>query len=333
MKIIHATIALVLVSALVMCQQNDDGNTSKPLSVEATQGGATLRVSATHSQILVGETLQIVVAVDRPANISVTMPQLQKNLGDFQVNSHSALAKDPAFPDRMGEQITLVPFEKGERIVPGFEVKLQDESGKQSSLTSPPLTISVQSRLDGPFDPTKFRDIKGVVGMPLETQWAWIIGLCVLVAVFGIGAYRWWFHTPVVPVYIEQPHERALREFNELALRELPHKGLILDFYVLLSDTVRRYVEGRFGISAPEQTTKEFLAAARHHPQIIEDHQRLLASFLRAADMVKYAAQRPGPTECEHGLDAARGFVRESAPTTNQQAHEPQSSFTQEARS
>jgi len=171
------------------------------------------------------------------------------------------------------------------------------------------------------------------VGMPLETQWAWIIGLCVLVAVFGIGAYRWWFHTPVVPVYIEQPHERALREFNELALRELPHKGLILDFYVLLSDTVRRYVEGRFGISAPEQTTKEFLAAARHHPQIIEDHQRLLASFLRAADMVKYAAQRPGPTECEHGLDAARGFVRESAPTTNQQAHEPQSSFTQEARS
>jgi uncharacterized iron-regulated membrane protein len=103
--------------------------------------------------------------------------------------------------------------------------------------------------------------------VPLETQWAWIIGLCVLVAVFAAGIYRWWFHKPSAPVYIEAPHERALRELNELALRELPHKGLILDFYVLLSDTVRHYVESRFGICAPEQTTKEFLAAARHHPQ------------------------------------------------------------------
>jgi hypothetical protein len=43
----------------------------------------------------------------------------------------------------------------------------------------------------------------------------------------------------------------------------------------------------------------------------------MLAAFLRAADMVKFAAQRPGPGECERGLDAARGFVRESAPTTD----------------
>ena len=195
------------------------------------------------------------------------------------------------------------------------------------------MTIAVQSRLDGPFDATKFRDIKGAVGVPLETQWAWIIGLCVLVVVFAAGMYRWWFHKPSGPVYIEAPHERALRELNELALRELPHKGLILDFYVMLSDTVRHYVEARFGICAPEQTTKEFLNAARHHPQIIDDHQRLLASFLRAADMVKYAAQRPGPNECEHGLDAARGFVIESAPYMAHEAPSPQALSSEEARS
>jgi hypothetical protein len=171
------------------------------------------------------------------------------------------------------------------------------------------------------------------VDVPLETQWAWIIGLCVLIAVIGVGAYRWWFHRPVAPVIIEAPHERALRELNELAARDLPNKGLVLDFYVLLSDAVRHYVEGRFGIHAPEQTTKEFLTAARHHPQIVDDHQRLLASFLRAADMVKYAAQRPGPSECERGLDAARGFVRESAPTVAKDGHESPSEATQEARS
>ena len=333
MKLCHAAIVIALSSALVMCHKNEDANTSKPLSVEATQGGTTLRVSTAHSQILAGETLQLIVAVDRPPNTSVTMPQLQEKLGEFDVRAHEVLAKDPSFPDRIAEQITLVPFENGQLAVPAFEVKLRDEAGKESSLTSPPMTIAVQSRLDGPFDATKFRDIKGAVGVPLETQWAWIIGLCVLVTVFAAGMYRWWFHKPSGPVYIEAPHERALRELNELALRELPHKGLILDFYVMLSDTVRHYVEARFGICAPEQTTKEFLNAARHHPQIIDDHQRLLASFLRAADMVKYAAQRPGPNECEHGLDAARGFVIESAPNMAHEAPSPQALSSQEARS
>jgi len=205
---------------------------------------------------------------------------------------------------------------------------VRDGAGKESSLTSPPLAIQVQTRLEGEFNPSAFRDIKDAVDVPLETQWAWIIGLCVLIAVMIVGAYRWWFHHPAEPVIVEAPHERALRELDELAARNLPNKGLVLDFYVLLSDAVRHYVEGRFGIHAPEQTTKEFLAAARHHPHIIDDHQRLLASFLRAADMVKYAAQRPGPNECDRGLDAARGFVLESLPTDNGAAHTSPSEAT-----
>ena len=80
-----------------------------------------------------------------------------------------------------------------------------------------------------------------------------------------------------------------------------------------------RYVEGRFGIRAPEQTTKEFLQAARHHPSIREDHQRMLAAFLRAADMVKFAAQRPGPAECDRGIDAV--LVDEGGPVDERVDH------------
>ncbi|MSR34741.1 MAG: hypothetical protein EXS12_08125 [Phycisphaerales bacterium] len=334
MKTIHAAIVIALSSALVMCHKNEDAKAPKPLSVETTEAGVTLRVSTANCEIRVGDPLQVVLEVDRGADTSVTMPNFSKNLGNFEVRSSAPLPKNPTFPDRVAEQLTLVTFEDGEKMeVPPFEVVVRDGAGKESSLKSPPLAISVQSRLEGQFNPTVFRDIKGPVGVPLETQWAWIIGLCVLIAVMGVGAYRWWFHRPAELVIIEAPHERALRELNELAARELPNKGLVLDFYVLLSDAVRHYVEGRFGIHAPEQTTKEFLTAARHHPQIVEDHQRLLASFLRAADMVKYAAQRPGPSECDRGLDAARGFVRESAPTIGHDEFQPPSQATQETRS
>ncbi len=333
MKFRHVGYMLALLSALANCQKNEAANAPKPLSVQTTESGVTLRVSTPNSEIRVGDPLAVVVEVDRSVDTSVNLPNFSKNIGTFEVRSSAPLPKNPAFPDRLAEQITLVTFESGEKVeVPPFEVVVRDGAGKESTLKSPPLFITVQSRLEGQFNPNAFRDIKGPVGVPLETQWAWIIGACILVAVLAIGAYRLWFHRPMEPVILEAPHERALRELNELAAKELPSKGLVLDFYILLSDAVRHYVEGRFGIHAPDQTTKEFLAVARHHPQIMDDHQRLLASFLRAADMVKYAAQRPGPNECERGLDAARGFVLESAPVHLNHESESETTATQEVR-
>ncbi len=334
MKLLHAAIAFTLASALVMCHKREQAPAPKPLSVETTNAGVTLRVSTADCDIRVGEPLRVVIQVDRGADTNVTLPKSSTNIGNFEVRARSPLPQDPAFPERVAEQLTLVTFESGEKVeVPPFEITVRDGAGKESSLTSPPLAIQVQTRLEGEFNPSAFRDIKDAVDVPLEIQWAWIIGLCVLIAVMIVGAYRWWFHHPAEPVIVEAPHERALRELDELAARQLPNKGLVLDFYVLLSDAVRHYVEGRFGIHAPEQTTKEFLAAARHHPHIIDDHQRLLASFLRAADMVKYAAQRPGPNECDRGLDAARGFVLESLPTDNGAAHTSPSEAALEAGS
>ena len=289
MKLNHAAILIALSSALVMCHKSSDVKAPKPLSVETTEAGVTLRVSTANSEIRVGDPLRVLVEVDRGVDTSVTMPNFSKNVGNFEVRASAPLAKNPAFPERVAEQLTLITFESGEKIqVPPFEVVVRDGAGKEITLKSPPLDIAVQSRLEGQFNPAVFRDIKDAVDVPLETQWAWIIGVCVLIAVLSIGAYRWWFHKPSGPVYIEAPHERALRELYELA--------------------------------------------ARHHPQIIDDHQRLLASFLRAADMVKYAAQRPGPNECDRGLDAARGFVLESLPTDNSATHAPTSEATSEAR-
>jgi hypothetical protein len=310
----RAALPLMLAAALSACRHGDEAPAPTPRSVEAALHGATIRVSTEASEIRAGEPLRIVVALERGAQTSATLPTLGKKLGPFEVRQSESLPRDPAKPDQVAERVTLVTFESGPLEVPPLEAVIRGADGKDESLRSPALPVTVQSRLAGEFNPASFRDIKGEVDVPLDAQWPWFVGAGLLAAALGLGAWRLWFHRPAPPPVVEAPHERALRELDELAARDLPRKGLVLDFYVLLSDTVRRYVEGRFGIRAPEQTTKEFLSAARHHPQIGEDHQRLLASFLRAADMVKFAAQRPGPQECERGLDAARGFVRESAP-------------------
>ena len=86
-------------------------------------------------------------------------------------------------------------------------------------------------------------------------------------------------------------------------------------FYVRLSDIVRRYVEERFGLMAPQRSTPEFLREARGSSALSDDHQDLLARFLRAADMVKFALHVPAAADAEGALTAARGFVEDTMPS------------------
>lgn len=286
----------------------------EPKSLSTQAGGATLIMSARDATIRTGQPVVVDITVDRPADVSVMVPAIKSPLGVWDVRKAESLPATKELPNRLTERLTLVTFESGEQSVPSLTFTLRGADGKETPLVSPALPINVSSLLADGYDPSNIRDVKGTVDIPLEARWPWILGFAVLAGLLGWLGFSWWKGRTSRVAPLEPVHVRAMRELDALAAQQLPQKGMVLDFYVLLSDTVRRYVEGRFGIKAPEQTTKEFLQAARFHPSIQDDHQRMLAAFLRAADMVKFAAQRPGPAECERGLDAARGFVRESTP-------------------
>ena len=306
-------LACVLTLACAACGFAADA-APEPKSLSTQAGGATLTVTADDATIRTGQPLVVDITVDRPADLSVMVPAIKSPLGVWDIRKAESLPVSKQLPNRITERLTLVTFESGEQTVPSLTFTLRSADGKETPLASPALPITVSSLLTDGYDPSNIRDVKGVVDIPLESRWPWIAGFAVLAGLLGWLGFSWWKGRTAQAAPLEPVHVRAMRELDALAAQQLPQKGMVLDFYVLLSDTVRRYVEGRFGIKAPEQTTKEFLQAARFHPSIRDDHQRMLAAFLRAADMVKFAAQRPGPAECDRGLDAARGFVRESTP-------------------
>jgi hypothetical protein len=83
---------------------------------------------------------------------------------------------------------------------------------------------------------------------------------------------------------------------------------------------VRCYIERAHAVRAPEQTTEEFLAAvsrdSRFGPAVVER----LRAFLRAADLVKYAAQRPEPAAVDQAVATARSYVETDAQERTREA-------------
>src|SRR5881296_2064320 len=101
------------------------------------------------------------------------------------------------------------------------------------------------------------RDIKPPVEIPNRWIWVWWgLGALAAAALFFL-AWRHWKKTsaattavPVIP-----PHVRAKQKLEE-ALSLL---GQSREFCILVSDTIRLYLEERFDFHAPDRTTEEFL--------------------------------------------------------------------------
>ena len=108
-------------------------------------------------------------------------------------------------------------------------------------------------------------------------------------------------------------HLLALAELERLE-RELPaDRPGTEEFYARLADILRRYVLGRFGLSAATQTTEELLAAIDLTGGPVAARQQLIGEVLAQCDLVKFARQQPTPAAAPDNLHSARTFVEQTA--------------------
>ena len=296
----------------------------------AERGPVRFTVRAAPGEITVGEKCSLMLQVEAPDGIEIEMPQLSGTIGPFDIRDART---PPDVPDRglrrWTHQYTLDTFASGELEIPTLQItyidrrpEALDESGRplKGELSSEPLPVTVRSVLAGDEQDTDYRDIKGAVEIPVAgtaLRYWLIIAACMLIAsavvllVFALARRR---RRRTEAERLIPPHVRALAQLEALAGERLIEQGRFHEFYYRLSDIVRQYIEGRFGIMAPERTTEEFLREARYSEVLGEDWKDLLAGFLRAADMVKFARHEPTADESEAAFAAARGFIEQTAP-------------------
>ncbi|SPE63371.1 conserved hypothetical protein [Verrucomicrobia bacterium] len=158
----------------------------------------------------------------------------------------------------------------------------------------------------------RLHDIKPPVEIPSGWAWvAWVLGALVLAALL-VWAWKYWqrrrAEVPAVPVI--PPHVRAKQKLSEaLALINRPR-----EFCILVSDTIRAYLEERFNFHAPERTTEEFLYELRETNLLTPDQKESLGTFLQRCDLVKFARYEPGEPELHDLHDAALRLVEETEP-------------------
>ena len=156
------------------------------------------------------------------------------------------------------------------------------------------------------------RPPKPPVTIPNEWVWFWwtLVLLAVATALYGLWRRYRRNAAEVQKQRAVPPHERARKRLQEALALMLEPKP----FCILVSDTIRTYLEERFDFRAPERTTEEFLLELQTTPLLSRDQKESLGEFLNACDLVKFARYEPTQFELQGIYEAAVRLVDETEP-------------------
>ncbi len=215
---------------------------------------------------------------------------------------------------------TVDPIAPGLYLVPPFQIAYGPQREQQA--TAPAMLYQARPLTEAEEqDLANFRDI----GAPWPFLPAkrsalllqgLLIGLALVIgaaALSGIVYYSYKKAAASGPP--PPPWEVARQRLQALAARKLPEQGRYVTYYVDLSAILRYYLEDRFAIHAPEQTTQEFIESASKGTLFTQEQQGELGRFMRHCDRVKFARYEPTPAEMAQSFDRVSRFIEETVPT------------------
>jgi len=159
---------------------------------------------------------------------------------------------------------------------------------------------------------TDIRDIKPPIQIPNNWEFVWwTLTAVALLVILRLAWLYWQKRRAQIPIVPPIPaHIRAKQKLQEaLALISQPK-----EFCILVSDTIRFYLEEQFTFRAPERTTEEFLRELNATDLLLPDQKESLGKFLESCDLVKFAKYEPGENELRGLHNSAVKLVEETEP-------------------
>lgn len=280
---------LLMIAAVPVLHAED----ATPISVKA---------EVDRAMITIGDPVTYTVMIRSAPNVQIlsSIPYPPKDL--FQIKKIEEIKTDDAGMNVTGRKFTLTAFQLGEYILDPVEVEYRVKGAGGGStpkeeirkIQTSRIFITVKSVGDGK-PATDIRGIKSVISIPLNVTAMILSGAAVLLVLLAPFLIRWWKKRramPPAPKVVLTPEQEAIGQLNRLFDSELLREGRVKEYYFVLSEILRGYLEKRYKISAVESTTFEITRMFKSI-DVPADLKNKIRDVLEAADLAKFAKWKP----------------------------------------
>ena len=220
----------------------------------------------------------------------------------------------PALLDVAGS-VMITSFEEGVYDLPQIALQRMSSDGVLDTLVFDPVRLEVKTM---PVDTATFQphDIKGQIRYPVTVQevipWIglfWLVAVIVILTVCLLMMHR----RKNDPEYVKKDpaHIIALRELDKFRGSQMWAPEKQKAFYSGVTDALREYISGRYGIGAMEMTTAEIFGRMKE-TDVPEPLQKDVRELFERADFVKFAKYVASEDENSATLPLAVRFVTET---------------------
>ena len=215
---------------------------------------------------------------------------------------------------RFERAYTLTSFDGKLYYLPPFEIKVDGKAYKTKSLALKVLDIAVDTT-----NVDKFYGPKDVQDNPFSwSDWSAVFWLSLLMLVLAAFTYYLYLrlrdNKPIVAririVKRLLPHQKAMKEIEVIKAEKMVSSENQKEYYTKLTDTLRKYIEERYGFRAMEMTSSEIIDRLTES----QDRQALdeLRMLFQTADLVKFAKYSTLINENDMNLVNAIEFINKT---------------------
>ena len=317
---------LIICALLFVCDgcKKDTGAKSEKTEFEIDKdyqrGPLTVHIRADKAKMTIAETVLLELEAAIGPGYEVQMPKVDRVLENFGIVDWDNLG------DRLDQNNNVVsiyryrlePFLSGTFPIPAFTFEFYDVNNPDENkyeLTTESIDIEVTSLLGEQRAELVIADIEDVVRMPKEKSywWLWALGIAGVTTVsIAVWVYlRQKRQAELIRIF-KPAHEIAYERLRALVREDLIKAGKIKEFYELISNILRHYIEHRFNLRAPERTTEEFLIELATTEVLPAADKEDLGEFLKHCDLVKFAKYNPAAEQIQKTFDLVKDFIEKT---------------------
>ena len=265
--------------------------------------------------MLIGEQVHLTVDVTAPEKAKIQFPELKPSTMFVPGVELLAVSGDTvgmgSGTHKVSRTLTLTSFDENLYSLPPVKVKVDGREYKGNQLALKVLTVDVDT-----LHPNQFFPPKDVQDNPFQwNDWSALFWLSVLLLLLALLCYwllqRLKENKPIITririVKKVLPHQKALTAIDKIKAEHMQASENQKDYYTRLTDTLRQYIEERFGFSAMQMTSSEIIYKLRESgDQTMIDE---LKELFTTADLVKFAKYSALLGENDMNLVNAINFI------------------------